>query len=50
MRYWQCLTCHRKIETLLHEQLVKCQCGEYDSEFLIEVDAKGFPVKKEGKK
>lgn len=49
MRYWQCITCHRKHTTLMNEQLIKCQCGEYEQHLLIEVDAKGFPIKKEVK-
>ena len=49
MRYWQCLTCHRKIETLLNETLLKCSCGTYEQHLLIEVDKKGFPIRKEVK-
>lgn len=47
MRYWSCLTCHRKITTLLNETLLKCQCGEYEEHLLIEVDKDGRPIRKE---
>lgn len=47
MRYYHCLSCHRKHTVLMNEQLLKCQCGEYDKDFLIEVDNKGFPIKKD---
>jgi hypothetical protein len=46
MKYWKCLTCHRTIDGYKNEQLLRCRCGEYDSNLLIEVDSKGFPVKK----
>lgn len=48
MRYYHCLSCHRKHKLLGNEQLLACSCGEYDSNLLIEVDVKGLPIKKEG--
>jgi hypothetical protein len=47
MRYYSCLSCHRRIEVLGNEQLLRCRCGEYEEHLLIEVDRKGNPIKKE---
>jgi len=44
MRYWHCLSCHRKYDTLDSEQMLRCRCGEYESHLLIEVDKLGNKV------
>ena len=49
MRTYHCLSCHRNIQVLGNEQLLRCRCGEYEEHLLVEVDSKGFPVKKEVK-
>jgi len=49
MRYFSCLSCHRKHKLLGNEELLTCSCGEYDENLLIETDAKGGPLRKEGK-
>lgn len=46
MRYWHCLSCHRKYQTFDKEQMLKCRCGEYEEHLLIEVDKNGYPIKK----
>ena len=47
MRYYHCISCHRTHETLNNEQLLRCQCGEYEKHLLIETDKDGRPIKKE---
>jgi len=46
MKYYSCLSCHRRIEVLGNEQLLRCRCGEYEEHLLIEVDRKGNPIKR----
>jgi len=48
MRYFKCISCGRTHELLGNDQLLMCQCGEYESHLLIEIDKKGYPIKKEG--
>ena len=50
MRYYLCLSCHRKHKMLLNEQLLTCSCGEYEEHLLIETDEKWVPIKKGGGK
>ena len=49
MKYYYCLSCHRKHTEYNNATLLMCSCGEYEDNLLIEVDKEGRPVKKEVK-